>query len=134
MLKPTRIVAPAEYEIPAQFCREIGRIIVRWAYLENAVRRLTWDILQVDQKLGRVAIRDPRMDDYFDMILDIAHLKKVPIDQTKISSLITRSNETAKWRDLLCHGMWVPTPNGWVSNKSEVTIQKLTQQNTASDG
>ena len=112
--KPIRIVAPATSEIPARFSREIGRIIVRWAYLEHIIRRLGWDILGVDQKIGRIAVRDPRVDDYLDMIADIASLKNIKIDTSNLSSLKSRANEVLRWRDLLGHGIWIQTPDGWL--------------------
>jgi len=49
------------------------------AYFENAVRRAIWDILGVNQKIGRLAVRDPRADDGLDMILDIAYLNAITV-------------------------------------------------------
>jgi hypothetical protein len=112
--RPTRIVAPAEYKLPANFNREIGRIMVHWAYFENASRRVLWDMLKVGPKIGRVAVRDPRIDDRLEMILDIAYLNKIKIDQSRIKTLISRTNEVLKWRDLVAHGIWIPTGSGWL--------------------
>jgi hypothetical protein len=112
--KPARIVAPPEYDLPANFSREIGRIVVRWAYFEHAVRRLVWDVLGVDDKIGRIAVRDPRIDDRIEMLGDIAFLKKISIDASSLASLKAKANEVLRWRDLVSHGLWIPTSEGWL--------------------
>ena len=113
--KPVRIVRPAEYEIPASFVREVGRIIVRWAYFENAVSRLVWDAMGVDPKMGRVAVQDPRMEDKIAMISEIAYLRKLTIDQAKLDDLIKKAKETDPWRNLV--GLWIPNDGGWLLQK-----------------
>jgi hypothetical protein len=112
--KPTRIVAPAEYKLPQSFHRQIGHIIVRWAYFEQCVRRLVWDVLGVDDKTGRIAVRDARIDDRIEMIGDIAHLRKIKIDSAALKSLEARANEVLRWRDLLAHGIWISKDRGWL--------------------
>jgi hypothetical protein len=112
--KPTRIVAPAEYNLPQSFHRQIGHITVRWAYFEHCVRRLVWDVLGVSDKIGRIALRDPRIDDRIEMIGDIAYLRNIKIDPATLKSLKTRANEVLHWRDLLAHGIWIPHENKWL--------------------
>lgn len=109
-----RIIAAAEYDLPASLSREIGRIIVRWAHFEYAVRRIIWDMMGVNPKLGRIGVRDPRMDGRFDMILDIAHLKKITVDSALIKDLSTKAAEVLRWRDLLGHGIWIPNKGEWM--------------------
>ena len=121
---PVTIVAPAEYQIPASLSREVGRIIVRWAYLEHSIRRLGWRVLGIDQKLGRIAIRDPRLDDYIDMVADVAYLKRIQLDQAKLSNLKTKINEVAKWRDLLGHGIWIPKNGNWMIQRTSGNYPK----------
>jgi len=122
--EPTRIVAPAEYQIPDTFAHEVGNIIVRWAYLEQAVRRVAWDLLGVNPKIGRIAVRDPRLDDYLDMIVDLAYLKKIPLNTADISSLKTKVNEVAQWRDLLGHGIWIPNNGQWLIQRTSGNYPK----------
>jgi hypothetical protein len=112
--KPTRIVAQAEYDLPPSFVRQIGIIMVRWAYFEHAVRRLVWEAMGVDPKMGRIAVRDPRIDDRIEMIGDIAYLRKLKIDEKALTTLETGANEVLRWRDLLAHGIWIPQPHGWL--------------------
>src|SRR5271156_3750823 len=112
--EPVRVVATPEYKLPASFNREIGRIIVSWAYFENSVRRGIWEILGVDERMGRIAARDPRIDDRLEMLLDLAFLREIKINEEAVKLLIARSKEVLSWRDLLAHGVWVPTPDGWL--------------------
>lgn len=122
--KPTRIVAPAEYKLPQSFHRQIGHIIVRWAYLEHVTRRLLWDVLGVDEKIGRIATRDPRIDDRIEMIGDVAFLRKIKIDPAIVKSLKTRTNEVLRWRDLLAHGIWIPSGEMWLLQMTSGTYPK----------
>jgi hypothetical protein len=112
-IKPTKIVAQAEYDIPANLSREVGRINIRWAFFEHAIRRVIWTALGVDPKIGRTAIRDPRIDDLIGMIEDIGYLRKFKVDRIKLKNLVARANEVKSWRDLAAHGLWIPDANGW---------------------
>jgi hypothetical protein len=115
--KPERILAPAEYKLPDEFHLEIGRISVSWAYFENGVRRVIWRLLGVDERMGRVAVRDPRIDDRLEMIADLAFLKQIKIDEKRLQLLKTRANEVLSNRDLLAHGVWVPHQGKWFVQK-----------------
>jgi hypothetical protein len=110
---PERIDAYPEYEIPADICREIGRIMVRWAYFEQSVRRTIWGLMDVDERMGRLAVRDPRIDDRIEMIPDLAYLRGVKIDEARIKKLVINAREILKYRDLLAHGIWVRHKGKW---------------------
>ncbi len=66
----------------------------------------------VDPKLGRIAVRDPRIDDRIEMIGDIAYLRKLQVDPKALDILEKRANEVLRWRDLLAHGIWIPKDDG----------------------
>ena len=111
---PTRIVAVPRYDLPEDFLQEIGRLMVRWAYFENSLRRGIWEIMAIDERMGRIAARDPRIDDRLEMLLDLAFLRKIKIDEERIRLLISRANEVLAMRDLLAHGVWVHADHGWL--------------------
>jgi hypothetical protein len=50
-----KIVAQTEYVLPANFSREIGRIMEHWAYFEQVIRHIAWDMSGVDlsQKISQ---------------------------------------------------------------------------------
>ena len=44
----------SDYRLPASYTREIGRVIVRWAYLEHRVQAIIWTIaLRLTRKVER---------------------------------------------------------------------------------
>jgi hypothetical protein len=122
--KPTRIVASAEYDLPLSFHKEIGRIMVRWAYFEQTIRRLAWDALGVDDRLGRISVRDPRIDSRIEMIGEIAFLRNIKIDPQILGTLQTRAAEILRWRDLLAHGVWIPKGKIWLVQMVSGTYPK----------
>lgn len=91
--------------------------MVHWAFFENLLRRSAWEMLDVNPKIGRVAIRDPRIDDRCDMLLEIAHIKKIKLDEVQIASLRSKASETLSWRDLVAHGTWIPHNGRWLVQK-----------------
>lgn len=111
--EPERIVATPEYKLPASFSREIGRIMVYWAHFEQSVRRGVWEIVGVDERTGRTAVRDPRIDDRIDMILEMAFLRKIKVNEDRIKLLKNRAIEVRGWRDVLAHGVWIRHRSEW---------------------
>lgn len=107
------VVKPASYELPAPMCREIGRVFVRWAYFEKFLRDFAWKLADVDDKLGRVAIREPREKEQLEMIRDIAALKEIEIDEKILKSLIAKVENISSRRDIIAHGTWTETRYGW---------------------
>jgi hypothetical protein len=53
MSKPTHLRAEATYTIPEAYETEIGRIIVRWAYLEDLAQMILWDLLSLSPAYDR---------------------------------------------------------------------------------
>jgi len=81
---------------------------VHWAFFEHVIRHIAWDMIGVDHGMGRIAIRDPRIDDRLDMLLDIAYLKKLSLDATRIGTLKAKASEVLRWRDVLALAAGAP--------------------------
>jgi len=47
------------YDLPAPMCRDIGRLMVRFAYVENYLQSIVYLLVGCDQGIGGLAIRDP---------------------------------------------------------------------------
>ena len=100
---------PVRKRLPTNYYTHIGRLISRWAYIEWRLRRITYSLLQLDQKRGRVAIRDPRVEDHITMIEDLIYLEGLDV-QIRIGQWKQPLKELEGWRDKLSHGIWVSRP------------------------
>ncbi len=96
---------PIRYRLPVPYSTEIGRIITRWAFLEYRLKETTYMLIDVDPKVGRIAIREPRTTDYIDMIRDLMALKSLTttVDLKKLRKTL---EEIQIFRDKLAHGIW----------------------------
>ncbi len=96
---------PIRYRLPVPYSTEIGRIIPRWSFLEYRLKETAYMLLDVDHKIGRIAIREPRTTDYVDMIRDLMSLKSLTttVDLKKLRKTV---EEIQSFRDKLAHGIW----------------------------
>lgn len=99
-------IVPATYKLPVSISREIGRVMVHWAFVEQYVQDIVYLLLGVSEKQGRIAVREPRVIDRFDMIAELAYLRKVHIDASDLKSLKDRAEDIVPIRDLFAHGCW----------------------------
>lgn len=100
---------PTIYKLPDDYCTLIGKFITRWAYLEWRLRETMYALMCVGPKVGRIAIREPRVVDYLTMIEDTAKLRKVTIsvDWKKLKNIM---GEIESWRDRFAHSIWLDIP------------------------
>ena len=106
MKNPHPREVPVVRDLPLNLMREIGRVIFFHAYLEWRLGLIIYDILRVTKVLGRLAAREPRAMDQFDLICDLISLKNVKtgVDLIRLrKSLVSATTQ----RDLLAHGTWV---------------------------
>jgi hypothetical protein len=108
-----RVSGAATYELPADMCREIGRIITHWAYFEYCLQEMNWQTLGITPSAGRVALRAPRASDRLEMLRDLVKLRKGEWDDDLFKSLLERTKLVAAKRDLVAHGIWAHRDDGW---------------------
>lgn len=101
-----RVTGLSTPQLPARLTREIGRIIVRWAYFEHCVQEMVWGALNVSPAAGRIAVREPRVIDRLDILRDVIKLRGGEMDWDLLKSMLERARLLAAKRDLLAHGMW----------------------------
>ena len=120
--KPVEMIARAQYDLPAWLNREAGRIIIRWAHLEFRLQQIVWHLLLVTEEQGRVAVREPRVSDRIDMIVDLAKLRNLTIDFDRWTKIKTDAEPLNSKRDLLAHGIWAlhPDQTWMVLNTEEI--------------
>jgi hypothetical protein len=115
MQKPRGIYSegPADYRLPATLTREIGRIIVRWAFFEYSIQALIWELAGVTAAVGRLAVREPRVTDRLALLRKLAELRGIVIDSAIYAQLASSTRAVSEKRDLLAHGTWRRTSKGW---------------------
>jgi hypothetical protein len=107
-----RVSGVATHDLPPSLCREIGRIIVYWAYFEHGVQDMVWQTMQISQQVGRIAVREPRVTDRLEMLRDLVKLRKAEWDDDLFKSILERAKLITARRDLLAHGIWGVHPSG----------------------
>jgi hypothetical protein len=104
---------PSRFDLPATIAREIGRIIVRWAYLETIVQQIIWNLTQVAFPIGRLAVREPRLEDRITLLRNLAEVRGIDLPDKPISTLQTNCRNLARKRDILAHGHWFFEEGQW---------------------
>jgi hypothetical protein len=109
MEHPRRREMPVVRDLPPNLMREIGRVIVFHAYVEWQLSLIIHDFLHLTKVLGRLADRDTRAMDRFDLICDLIDLKnvKTPVDLMRLRKSLA---SVTIQRDLLAHGTWTRDP------------------------
>lgn len=97
---------PARYRLPVAYSTEIGRIITRWAFLESRLRDAAHKLVKVHPKIGRVAVREPRVVDHVTMIEDLARLRDIqlPVNWKQFRKMLQNLESV---RDKIAHGLWL---------------------------
>jgi hypothetical protein len=101
-----RVAGNAVYELRTPFSREIGRIIVHFAYFEQCVQEMVWQTLKLSEAAGRIAVREPRVTDRLEMLRDTIKLRSGTFDEELYKSIYKRANLLAAKRNMLAHGIW----------------------------
>ena len=101
---------PSIPKLPAPMNREIGRIIVGFAFFEYTLTRIAYDLLSINPKQGRTAVRGPRGNELVEMVQDLCNLANLKL-HFNWKSLISRAKYINSRRDLLAHGVWLRDKN-----------------------
>jgi hypothetical protein len=114
-----RVISTPRYDIPASLSREIGRVIVRWAYFEEQLQSLIWaivfDCAEDGAALGRLAVRELRIEQRADLLADIANVRRVAFDKALLRAIKRKALDISRRRNLLAHGGWTFRPDtGWL--------------------
>jgi hypothetical protein len=108
-----RASGTAVYNLPASMTREIGRIVVHWAYFEYCVQEMNWQSLGIAPAQGRIALREPRASERLEMLRDLVKLRHGTWDDDLYLSILTRAKLLTSKRHLIAHGIWANREDGW---------------------
>lgn len=92
--------------LPAKYAVVLGRISVLWAETYWRSLQIVYLLLAIDQKQGRVAVREPRASDISGVIADLLELKKMKVsfNLKDFGKLLTTCEDE---RNLYTHGVWI---------------------------
>tara|TARA_R110002072_G_scaffold212834_2_gene370209 strand:+ start:332 stop:847 length:516 start_codon:yes stop_codon:yes gene_type:complete len=112
--------------------REIGRVIVRFAYADHYSQGIIYMLVNVSRAIGRLAVREARLEERFELIQDLAGVRGFPIGSVDIKEMSKRIQRIAKNRNLYAHGSWAYSDSlsCWAVM---VTTGKWTQQDERHD-
>jgi hypothetical protein len=103
----------AGYDLPASLSRSIGRVIVRWAYIEHKAQQLVRALAQITHPIGRIVAREPRLEDRITIIEQLAEFRGIELNQDGIASLREGTKLIAAKRHILAHGIWHKERGAW---------------------
>ena len=97
---------PTRARLPAPYSAHIGRVVTRWSLLHATLRQVGYALLQVNPKLGRVMVQEPRVADHVTMIEDAMTVLslKTSVDTKELKKGLKTLDEI---RNKLAHGVWV---------------------------
>jgi len=103
---------PVAKGVPTGIAASLGRIVVRWAYQEHVIYTITYMAAGVDVKQGRIAIRQPSIQEQFKMIEDLLAVRGVRFPRGTFSSVGKKAQDVRDRRDSLVHSLWLKTERG----------------------
>lgn len=107
-----RVQGISDPRLPAAMNREIGRIIVHWAYFEHCIQDMVWQTIGVSQAVGRVSVREPKVTDRLEMLRELLTLRQGSWDDKLYKSICERATLLGSKRHLVAHGIWGKSPAG----------------------
>ena len=109
----------SNFRLPTTYCREIGRLIVRWAFFEHQVQSIIWAIAfksdPLGGALGRLSTVEKRFPERFELLSKLAKVWGLQFDEPIFNAIKTTSAKLDGERNLLAHGTWAKHPKlGWL--------------------
>ena len=111
MPKPVKTVEVVQ-RLPDEYLLLVGEIITLWAYQEHMLRSLTYLMLGVGPKRGRIAVRSPRAADLVTMIGDLLLVDGVKLSVVDLKEFANQLAFIERTRDMLAHNIWTKSDSG----------------------
>lgn len=105
---------PLIVEIDDEQALFVGKIITLWSYEEWLLRDTTYRAMHIGPKHGRLAVREPRAQEYPTLIknLLLANNRVLTYQYRALSKAIERAADV---RNMFGHSVWVRTRGGSIS-------------------
>src|SRR3954453_3540241 len=101
--------------------RAIGSIVHHWSYLEHAVERLIWILLEVEGDIGRAVTADIQFRARVTMLGKLIQAKHPPMADVWAGTAKTLK-EIEVSRNLIVHGIWGRSPDS--SDAPEISLRR----------
>ena len=101
---------PVRYRLPVSYSTEIGRIITRWSHLEWMFSETLYILVGTSPKIGRLAVREPRVEEYLTIMEKTARLQGITVS-VNWKKLRTIAKKMESFRNRLAHGIWIKDPS-----------------------
>jgi hypothetical protein len=101
-----RVSGVARFDPPPAISREVGRIIVRWAYFEHILSDMIWQIMGIRPAQGRIAVRDPGAPDRLSLLRELMLERAAAWDSDLYKSVLRQAKLSLSKRNMLAHGIW----------------------------
>ena len=102
-------ITPELKRIDSKVSSRVGQFIVKFSYQEWLLSIIVYAALGVNHRQGRIAVRDPRMEDSFDMLVTLCRFAKIELPTTFAATKKLAKAMDEK-RNLLAHGLWKESP------------------------
>lgn len=90
---------------PDELAMLVGRICAHWSFQEWLLRQCTYTLLGVQDRQGRIAVRDPRADEQVKMIRELMELAGFEL-ALNLTDLMEDLRALKTLRDNIAHGVW----------------------------
>lgn len=95
----------ATIRLPAKLLKEIGRVVTVFSCIEHEIKFIIYGLLRVTPQEGRLAVREPRVRDSFEVIKSLVKIHGITVTHN-IDALVSEISEMESIRDWLAHGVW----------------------------
>lgn len=109
MHRPEMGSYPVRTDLPEAHLTEIGRLVFQFAFIETQLWTITYHVLGLDKKQGRLAVVQRRAHEQVDLLQVLLELQniKLPVDWKTLKAAI---KEIKSYRDRVAHGVWLEHP------------------------
>gem|GEM_PF-6553608 len=83
-----------------------GAIIVKYAHLEQMLKRAFYETLGISYEIGDLATSTPRISELIIKIESICAIKNVNVDSDALRDFRKKCESMKQIRDLIAHGAW----------------------------
>jgi hypothetical protein len=115
----------SDHELPAGHTVEIGRVIVRWAFIEHHVNTVVWNLafsFHIQSgSLGILCIAEKPFEKRLKLISELANLRHIEFDESILNSIKGKGKTLAEERNLLAHGCWSKKRRHWYVKQTRGT-------------